>query len=89
MSQLKNRYRSDNPNVNPSHYKGKKTELIDVLKDYLNPEEFKGFCKGLAIKYIVRADKKNGVEDYEKAQWYLQCLTKVEKERQNELPKQV
>jgi hypothetical protein len=31
-----------------------------------------GFCLGNAVKYIWRADMKNGVEDLQKAVWYLQ-----------------
>lgn len=29
------------------------------------------FCLGNAVKYIWRADHKNGVEDLEKAAWYI------------------
>lgn len=34
--------------------------------------EHMGFCLGNAVKYIWRADMKNGVEDLQKAVWYLQ-----------------
>lgn len=30
-----------------------------------------GFCLGNALKYIWRADLKNGIEDLKKARWYL------------------
>jgi len=30
-----------------------------------------GFCLGNAVKYIWRADLKNGLEDLQKAQWYI------------------
>jgi len=63
-------------NINPAHYKAGKIEVIEIMKDQLSPEEFKGFCKGLIIKYICRADHKNGLEDYKKAQWYLNRLIK-------------
>ena len=65
---------TNNPNVNPSHYKSGGIELIDVMKAELSPEEFKGFCKAIILKYICRADKKNGLEDYEKAKWYMDTL---------------
>jgi len=29
------------------------------------------FCLGNAIKYLWRADLKNGIEDLEKARWYI------------------
>ena len=70
-------YNSDNKNVNPEHYKQGKIEAIKVMEGVLSPEEFKGFCKGLIIKYVYRADEKNGVEDYEKAAWYLNYLIKI------------
>lgn len=33
--------------------------------------EHMGFTLGNAIKYIWRADLKNGVEDLQKARWYI------------------
>lgn len=33
--------------------------------------EHMNFCLGNAMKYIWRADLKNGLEDLEKAQWYI------------------
>ena len=63
-----------NDNINPQHYKHGKIEVIDIMKDQLSPEEFKGFCKGLILKYLCRADHKNHLEDYKKDQWYLNKL---------------
>ena len=34
--------------------------------------ECMGFILGNALKYIWRADLKNGVEDLEKAKWYIE-----------------
>ena len=61
-------------NINPQHYKHGKIEVINIMQDQLSKEEFKGFCKGLIIKYLCRADYKNKLEDYKKAQWYLNKL---------------
>lgn len=61
-------------NINPMHYKCGNIEVIDIMKDQLSKEEFKGFCKGLIIKYLCRADHKNGLEDYKKAKRYLDKL---------------
>lgn len=60
---------------NPSHYKiaGCKFESIHLLSNIV--EELPGplaFYVGNAIKYLIRAEKKNGREDYEKAKVYLQ-----------------
>lgn len=66
--------KAEKDNINPSHYKAGNIEVIDIMKDQLSKEEFKGFCKGLIIKYLCRADHKNGLEDYKKAQWYMNKL---------------
>ena len=63
-------------NINPAHYKSGKIEALVIIKHILTTEEFKGFLQGLIVKYLIRADKKNGLEDYEKAQWYLNYLVK-------------
>lgn len=34
--------------------------------------EHMGFCLGNAMKYLWRADLKNGVEDLKKARWYIE-----------------
>ena len=64
-------------NINPLHYKVGKIEVINILEDQLSEEEFRGFCKGLIVKYICRAEHKNHLEDYKKAQWYLNKLIEV------------
>ena len=48
---------------NPSHYKIKlkgerDIEVVEIIEAVLTEEEFKGFVKGNAIKYILRAGKK-------------------------------
>lgn len=57
----------------PNHYQSESgLEVIDVIKAFtseLSGEE--AFCIGNAIKYICRYSKKNGVEDLEKAKWYI------------------
>ena len=59
-------------NVNhPSHYNQGAFEVIEIIKDILTPEEFKGYIKGNIMKYVTREAYKNGVEDLKKAQWYL------------------
>lgn len=51
----------------PDHYQGNKFEVIDIIEDFdLN------FSLGSAIKYILRAGKKDDrKQDLEKAIWYL------------------
>ena len=57
-------------NVNhPEHYQGK-NECIDVMIAMFGIEAVKHFCMCNAYKYRFRADKKNGKEDIDKAEWY-------------------
>ena len=47
--------KSKNDPVNhPSHYLSGGLECLDVIESMLTAEEFKGYCKGNAIKYIWR-----------------------------------
>lgn len=58
---------------NPSHYKldGLNIEAIDVIEAVLGKDGFKAHCRGCALKYLLRADKKNRTEDLKKARVYL------------------
>jgi len=57
----------------PSHYKSKNgMEVIDVIEAFTS--ELKGIeatDTGNVIKYICRWKNKNGIQDLEKAEWYL------------------
>jgi len=62
-------------NVNrPAHYTQGSVECIDAIRAALTPEEFAGFCKGNAIKYVWRERHKGGAESLAKAGWYLDKL---------------
>lgn len=65
--------------INPNHYKSGNMECIDALAETLGSEGIKAFCKGNVIKYLWRYEKKNGVEDLRKAQWYLNKLIEMNK----------
>ena len=69
----------------PRHYRleGLNIESIDVIKATLGKEGFKAFCKGNIMKYLIRAEKKNGLEDYKKAQIYLNWYLKECEEEKN------
>ena len=65
----------ENYNVNsPNHYKldGLEVEAIDVIKATV--KDFNSFCHGNIIKYVLRANKKNGVEDFKKAKKYIEMM---------------
>lgn len=66
------------PVNSPSHYTQGGIECIDAIEAALTPEEFRGFCKGNALKYMWREKHKNGGEDLRKAEWYLSRLIKRE-----------
>ena len=60
----------------PPHYTNGEIECIEAIEAALTPEEFRGYCKGNAIKYVWRERHKGQLESLEKAQWYLRRLTK-------------
>lgn len=59
----------------PQHYTEGGIECIDYLKAKLSKDEFIGYLKGCALKYLSRANFKESAEkDYKKAQWYINKL---------------
>lgn len=61
-------------NINhPEHYQlpGIPCESIDVIRAVLGDEGFCKFCRGNALKYLIRADHKGGTEDLKKAAKYI------------------
>lgn len=61
-----------NDNVNhPSHYATSKYECIDVMLEIFGVEAVKTFCLLNAFKYNYRSGRKNGLEDIQKAKWYI------------------
>jgi predicted ArsR family transcriptional regulator len=72
-----------NDPINPNHYKQGGFESIDAIKAFMGEEAFKGFLKGNCQKYLFRYEKKNGIEDLCKCQWYLERLIEVLQEEKN------
>lgn len=70
-------------NVNhPNHYIQDGIETIDVIKAWTKGlDGIIATDTGNVIKYISRWNKKNGLEDLRKAQWYLNHLIKEMEER--------
>ena len=56
----------------PNHYQSDKIEVIEII-DAFNLD----FYEGNIIKYVLRHNKKNGIEDLKKAQFYLNRLIKL------------
>ena len=60
---------------NPPHYNHGDRETIDLIKDFMSEEEFRGHLKGNVIKYLSRhMYKEMPIKDLLKAQWYLSRL---------------
>lgn len=59
------------PVNHPSHYTEGEIECIDAIESALGVEGFRGYCIGNAIKYLWRYNKKHGLEDLEKSEWYV------------------
>lgn len=56
----------------PNHYQSEAgIEAIDAIRAALTPEEFRGFCKGNALKYLWRERLKGADEDLAKAATYI------------------
>jgi hypothetical protein len=58
-------------NINPNHYKVGGLETIDIYEAKMSTQQFMGFLMGNILKYVIRHEHKNGLEDLKKAQWYL------------------
>lgn len=69
----------------PSHYQSKSgLEVIDVIEAFTS--DLKGIeatDTGNVLKYMCRWNRKNGLQDLEKALWYLTHLIEKLKEKEN------
>lgn len=57
--------------VGGDHYRSKAVQPWDAMESWMSPEQFRGFLRGNAIKYLARCDDKGGIEDIKKAEHYL------------------
>ena len=57
----------------PAHYNKSGIETIDIIKS-VTDDGFESYLQGNILKYLCRYKYKNGVEDLEKAKWYLNRL---------------
>lgn len=66
-------------NIKPNHYKlnikSQDIEVMDIIDAVVKDMDGrKGYIVGNILKYVCRAEKKNGLEDYKKARTYLDML---------------
>ncbi len=65
----------------PSHYNAGKIECIEALESATAGLcGIEAICTANAIKYLWRWKLKNGVQDLEKAKWYIDKLIEKQKE---------
>lgn len=64
----------------PAHYNkpGRKECIVEML-DIFGIEAVQAFCELNAYKYVYRSELKNGQEDLDKAQWYLNKKSELAK----------
>ena len=69
---------SDNLDMvnSPAHYTKSGIETIDIIES-VTDDGFESYLQGNILKYLCRYKYKNGVEDLEKARWYLNRLIKT------------
>ena len=79
----------DNVN-NPKHYEveidGEKVNTLKMVQAVVRPITNGVVSSGVkdVLKYTIRAEKKNGLEDYKKARFYLdEIIKELEKELEN------
>ena len=63
--------------VGGQHYKTMPVQPWDVMESVLTHEEFIGFLKGNVIKYSMRAGRKEGSDDANKARHYMMKLREI------------
>lgn len=74
---------ANDPVHHPSHYETGKFECIEVMEEALGRDAVEGFCICNTFKYLYRSQRKNGLEDLEKAKWYLDKLIGMRNEDLN------
>lgn len=62
---------TDNPVTHPSHYTQGNIQCIDAMESAFGKKAVATWCKLNAFKYIWREQHKNGLQDINKAIWYL------------------
>ena len=66
---------SEDPVNSPTHYNMLAIEAIDLIEMSMTKDEFQGYPKGNALKYIIRYKHKGQPkQDIAKGLWYLKKL---------------
>lgn len=68
---------ADMQQIGGEHYTSKRIQPWDAMEAWMTHEEFTGFLRGNAIKYLARCNDKGGIEDVLKARHYINKLIEV------------
>lgn len=66
---------------NQKHYTNNGIQPIEIMKANMTKEKYRGFLEGNILKYQLRYEDKNGLEDLKKAKTYLTWLIEDIEER--------
>ena len=72
--------KADQQQVGGSHYKNMNVQPWVAMESWMTTEQFAGFLRGNAIKYLARCDVKGGIDDIKKARHYIDKLVEVRKD---------
>jgi hypothetical protein len=61
----------------PNHYHRGGFDIYEIMQAKLTSEEYKGFCKGNILKYVLREDQKDGIQDIKKLRFNADRLIEV------------
>lgn len=66
---------NDNMVNHPPHYNSGKNECIEAIESAtMGKNGFEAYLVGNIIKYLFRYNQKNGIQDLQKAKWYVDKL---------------
>lgn len=72
--------------MTPAHYVLEDgSDSMDLIAKILGKEQFKGFLRGNALKYLIRYELKGGTDDLFKAMDYIERLANLEDEPMGEV----
>jgi hypothetical protein len=69
--------KADDLQVGGDHYKNMGVQPWKAMESWMTPEQFAGFLRGNAIKYLARCDAKGGLDDIKKSRHYIDKLIEV------------
>ena len=69
--------KADALQIGGDHYKNMGVQPWKAMESWMTPEQFAGFLRGNAIKYLARCDVKGGIDDIRKARHYIDKLVEV------------